>query len=228
VRLIALLPLLAVLPLSGAARAAAEVPVVAVLAFDDQTDALVGRGNTARTLRERLTLELRAHGFKVMGQEQLASSLSTDEMLATAPLEPGRARAIGKKSGARYLLSGVITAYDEQIDTQYKKSILASGGRYERVAQGSTLSLDLVLVDATDGKVLLGRHIGGYSATERTEMPSDPDEMARQDKSGPGARAIGHAVIEIADYLECELVRRDDCLVEYRRDDEPPAETPPR
>ena len=212
------------LPLCGAARAAAEVPVVAVLAFADKTDALVGRGNTARTLRERLVLELRAHGFKVLGQEQLAASLDTGEMLATAPLEPARAAAIGRKSGARYLLSGTITAYDEQIATQYKKSLLASGGRYERVAEGGTLSLEVVLLDARDGKVALSRRIGGYSPTERTELPRDPDEMARQDKAGPGARAIGDAVIEIADYLECELVRRDHCLREYARDDEPPSE----
>jgi len=219
---------LSILLLCGTLHAAAEVPVVAVLPFADRTDALVGRGNTARTLRERVTLELRAHGFKVLGQEQLGATLDTGEMLATAPLEPARARGIGAKSGARYLLTGTITAYDEQIDTQYKKSILASGGRYERVAQGGTLSLDLVLLDARDGTVAFSRHIGGYSATERTEMPRDPDEMARQDKSGPGSRAIGQAVIEIADYLECELVRRDDCLREYESDDEPPGAAPQR
>jgi len=221
--------LLSLLMLAGAARAAVEPPVVAVLAFADKTDALVGRGNTARTLRERLVLELRAHGFKVLGPEQLAASLDTAEMLASASVAPETAVAIGNKSGARYLLSGAITAYDEQIDTQYKKAILSNGGRYERVAQGGTLALDVVLIDARDGKPMLSRHIGGHSEAERSELPRDPDEMARQDKTGPGPRAIGDTVIEISDYLECELVRRDQCLVEYEQDEPgPPPGAPPR
>jgi hypothetical protein len=216
-------PLLLMLALAASARAAPEDQSMAVLAFADSTDALVGRGNTARLLRERLTLELRAHGFKVLGPDQLASVLDTPEMLASAPLEPAVAGAIGRKSGARYLVSGTITAYDEQIGTSFKKSYLASGGRHERVAEGGTLRVDLVLLNASDGSVAKSRRIGGYSPTERTELPRDPDEMARQDKAGPGARAIGAAVIEIADYLECELVRRDSCLAEYLVEEpEPP------
>jgi len=217
-------PLLLMLAFAAPVRSASpEDQSMAVLAFADSTDALVGRGNTARLLRERLSLELRAHGFKVLGPDQLAAMLDTNEMLASAPLEPAVASAIGRKSGARYLVSGTITAYDEQIATTYKKSILASGGRHERVAEGGTLRVDLVLLNASDGSVAKSRRIGGYSATERTELPRDPDEMARQDKAGPGARAIGATVIEIADYLECELVRRDSCLAEYLVEEpEPP------
>ena len=216
-------PLFLTLVLAASAHAAPEDQSMAVLAFADSTGALVGRGNTARLLRERLTLELRAHGFKVLGPDQLAALLNTEEMVASAPLESELASAIGRKSGARYLVSGTITAYDEQIDTSYKKSILASGGRYERVAEGGTLKLDFVLLNASDGSVAKSRRIGGYSPTERTELPRDSDEMARQDRAGPGARAIASAVIEIADYLECELVRRDQCLAEYQVEElEPP------
>jgi hypothetical protein len=215
-------PLLLTLALAAPARAAPEDQTMAVLAFADSTDALVGRGNTARQLRERLTLELRAHGFKVLGPDQLAAVLNTEEMVASAPLDPGLASAIGRKSGARYLVGGTITAYDEQIGTSYKKSILADGGRYERVAEGGTLRLEFVLIDARDGSVAKSRRIGGYSATERTELPRDSGEMARQDKAGPGARAIGSTVIEIADYLECELVRRDQCLAEYQVEEPAP------
>jgi curli biogenesis system outer membrane secretion channel CsgG len=201
--------------------AQADRTVLAVLAFDDHSGALAGHGSIARTLRERVTLELRAHGFEVLGQEQLAAVLNPEQLTATASLAPAAAAKIGRLSGARYLLSGTITGYDEQVGTSYKKSLLASGGRYERVAEGGNLSLDLAVIDARDGKVVYTRSIGGHSATQRSELPANPDEMAREAKTGPGARAVGAAVIEIADYLECELIRRDNCLVEYEQEEAP-------
>ena len=61
-------------------------------------------------------------------------------------------------------------------------------------------------------------------------MPSANGAGDSTQGSGPGARAVRIAAIESADYLECELVRRDQCLAEYADPNLPPGEaaTPTR
>jgi hypothetical protein len=53
-------------------------------------------------------------------------------------------------------------------------------------------------------------------------MPAQPEEYERSQKNDAGSRAVLAAAIEAADYLECELVARDQCLAEYADPNEAP------
>ena len=212
---------IAALTLLSGITHAAENGSIAVLEFRDDTGTIAARGGAARALRSRVAIELKSHGFQALGLEQLASSLKPEQLMAKPPIDEQQAIAIGRASGAAYLVTGTIGAYEVNVGTSYKKSLLASGGRSERVADDARLAVDLEVRDARDGKVVYTRHVEGNAEAQRTELSRDPDDLDAQARGGPAARAIGAAAIEIGDFLACELRRRDECLAEYAPKDQP-------
>lgn len=204
----------AALALILAATAAQAAEPIAVLDFRDDSGTIAARGGPARALRERVTLELRMHGFEVLGLEQLASKLSPAQMIVRPPLEDATVAEIGRASGARYLVTGTIAEYADAVGTRHKNRII-NGGRMERVAEAAHLAVELEVRDARDGHVVHARHFVGESAAQNTELPNDSEEMDRQSRTGPGPRAIGDAAIDIGDFVACQLRRRDECLRNY-------------
>ena len=215
-----MLALLALTIAADAAHAAGN-GAVAVLEFRDDTGTIAARGGSARALRSRVTIELKSHGFDALGLDQLASTLKPDQLMAKPPLDDAAAAAIGRASGAAYLVTGTIGAYEGNVGTSYRKSLLATGGRTERVADDARLAVDLEVRDARDGHVLYTRHVEGNAEAQRTELSRDPGDLDAQSRGGPAARAIGAAAIEIGDFVACELRRRDECLAEYTGKDQP-------
>lgn len=205
--------------LASTAPAGAAGPAsIAVLAFRDDSGTIAARGGPARALRDKLATELRSHGFETLGLEQLASTLSTAQLMAQPPLTDSDVAAIGRASGATYVVNGVIGAYEDNVGTRYKKPLLSTNGRAERVASDARLSVDVEVRSARDGKLAYARHFEGTAEGETSELPRDSDDLAREARTGPGARAIGNAAIEIGDFLSCELRRRDECLGNYAVD----------
>jgi hypothetical protein len=208
---------------AGTASAAdVERQPLLLLRFEDRTDAVQARGGVVRAFDEALRRELGIRSmFRILPAD--ARSLAPPEagLSSAEPVDAARAVALGKESGARYLLTGVLLAFDDPDATSRKRTLLYSG-HDQRVQEGSTLTFELRLIDARDGRVALQRRLVGVGSGSVTSMPAQPSEYEREQKHDAGSRAVLGAAIEGADYLECELVARDQCLAEYADPNEMP------
>ncbi len=193
------------------APAAHSSPVLAVIKFQDETGALPMQGGAGRVLTNMLTSELAARGsFTVVERQKLRAVLEEQDLAESGRITPGQGAQIGKLLGAQYLVTGTVTAFEEDIETRVKGGFFG-GGRVQQVSKGGYLAVDLRVIDTTTARIAWARTVEGF--TEGGIKDVDYSAWGLDD--GPDARAVRAAVLEIIDYLECEIVRRDACLAEF-------------
>ena len=200
---------------SGGVRATeAARPVLAVLKFQDESGVMPLQGGVGRVLTNIIGTELAARdAFTVVERRKLAAVLEEQDLAQSGRLKPGEGARIGQLTGAQYLVMGTITAFEENEKTQ------VSGGVFKRtkvesVSTGAYLAVDLRVVDTTTGEVAFARTVEGRTSGYRTDITNDSSGLALMDKPGE-ARAVRAAALEIIDYLECAMVRRDACLTQF-------------
>jgi curli biogenesis system outer membrane secretion channel CsgG len=196
--------------LAMAAAPAVAGPVLAVLKFQDETGALPLQGGAGRVLTNMLTTELAARPvFTVVERQKLRAVLEEQDLAESGRMSAGEGAQIGKLLGADYLVSGTVTAFEEEIETRVKGGFFG-GGRVEQVSKGGYLAVDLRVIDTTTAQIAYARTVEGF-----TDGGRKLEVYAVGLNDGPDARAVRAAVLEIIDYLECALVRRDACLAEF-------------
>ncbi len=194
-----------------ASAAAAAPPALGVLKFQDETGALPFQGGAGRVMTNMLTNELAARGaFVVVERQKLRAVLEEQDLAESGRITPGQGAMIGKLIGADFLVTGTVTAFEEEVEEHYRGGML-SRGRIERESKGGYLAVDLRIIDTTTAQIALVRTVEGR--TEGGTRTSAPNNYGLDD--GPDARAVRAAVIEIVDYLECELVKRDACRTTF-------------
>jgi curli biogenesis system outer membrane secretion channel CsgG len=205
--------------LAGAGHAAdAARPVLAVLKFQDESGAMPLQGGIGRVLTNIIGTELAAReAFTVVERRKLAAVLEEQDLAQSGRLKPGEGARIGQLTGAQYLVMGTITAYEDNETTQ------VSGGMFrktkvENVSSGAYLAVDLRVVDTTSGEVAFARTIEGRTEGYRTDVTNDHAGLSTVEKPGE-ARAVRAAALEILDYLECAMVRKDACLERFAEAD---------
>jgi curli biogenesis system outer membrane secretion channel CsgG len=191
-------------------------PVLAVMKFQDETGAMPFQGGIGRVVTNMLASELAARqAFTVVERRKLRAVLEEQDLAESGLLKPGEGAKIGELTGAKYLVMGTITAF--QPDTETK----VSGGmfrrtRIEQTNHGSYLALDLRVVDTSTGEVSYARTIEGHTHGHETTVDlAQPDAGFRAIDNEADAQAVRGAVLEIIDYLECVMVRRDECVAAF-------------
>jgi curli biogenesis system outer membrane secretion channel CsgG len=196
---------------AGWARAA-EAPVLAVIKFQDETGGLPLQGGAGRVLTNMLTNELAARGaFVVVERQKLRAVLEEQNLTESGLLSPGQGAELGKLLGANFLVTGTVTAFEEDTKTNYKGGFFG-GGHVERVSEGGYLAVDLRVIDTSTARIAWARTVEGRTEGRVTRDDFDDDDPL---DDGPDARAVRATVIEIIDYLECEIVKRDGCIAEF-------------
>ena len=77
-------------------------------------------------------------------------------------------------------------------------------------------SFDLRVVDTTTGEVSYARTIEGHTGDRAVTVDlMKPDAGFAAIENEADAKAVRGAVLEIIDYLECEMVRRDACVAAF-------------
>ena len=199
---------------SGVAGAPKK-PVLGVLKLQDETGALPFQGGVGRVLTNILTSELAARDtFTVVERRRLMAILEEQDLAASGRLAPGDGAKIGQLTGADYLVMGTITAFQRAVETTAKRGFLggASGGRQSSTAY---LAIDLRVVDTSSGEITHARTIEGRTTATKSDadIAIGPIGFGYESfKSEADAKVVRAAVIEIIDYLECAMVRRDSCL----------------
>lgn len=197
--------------------AGAAPPVLGVIKFQDETGGMFMSGGVGRALTTMLTSELAARGsFNVVERQKLRQVMEEQDLSLSGRIEPQTSIAIGRLTGAQYLVTGTVTAFEEDVTQRVKSGFLGAGARIEEVSQGGYLAVDLRVIDTTTGEIRYARTVEGRTEGSVKSRRLDEHEAglgALDD--GPDAKAVRGAVIEIIDYLECEMVVRDACIAAF-------------
>lgn len=193
-------------------------PVLGVLKLQDETGALPFQGGIGRVLTNILTNELAARPlFTVVERRRLQAILEEQDLSASGRLRPGDGARIGELSGADYLVMGTVTAFEEGVQKKSARGFLGGFGG-ARASSTSYLAIDLRVVDTSSGEIAYARSIEGRN----TKTASSVDIAVagaglgyESLQSEATAKVVRAAVIEVIDYLECAMVRRDACLTTY-------------
>jgi len=210
------------LPLAGVRIASAEgaqsaKPVLAVLKFQDETGAMPFQGGIGRVVTNILASELAAREvFTVVERRKLNAVLEEQNLATSGRLAPGEGAKIGQLTGAQYLVMGTITAYEPDTETHVSGGLFRRA-RVEQTDHGAYLALDLRVVDTTSGEIGYARTIEGHTGDRALKIDlTRPGAGMQMINNEADAKAVRGAVLEIIDYLECVMVRRDACTATYQ------------
>lgn len=200
---------------AGSLGAEGARPVLGVLKFQDETGGMFLSGGVGRSMTQMLSNELTAKGvFTVVERQKLRAVLEEQNLSASGRVSKESSILIGKLTGAQYLVTGTVTAFEDNSETRQQSGFLGIGARTETISHGGYLAVDVRVIDTSSGEVSFARTIEGR--TEASVRKGDAGSVSiQQIDNGPGARAVRSAVIEIVDYLDCAMVRRDACLADF-------------
>lgn len=198
---------------------AKDRPVVAVLDFTNDTRAHWWQTDVGTELGGMLANELTSTGaFKVVERERLNSVLGEQDLGASGRVNPATAAKMGKVTGAQYLITGKVSAYEENTKgtgggLSFKG--ISLGGK----SQQAYLAIDLRVVNATTGEVEFVRTVEGRSKGGGMNVGvyrgGFGGTLGGHNKT-PTGKAIRAALVEATDYLACVMYDQDSCVREYR------------
>lgn len=211
--------LLGVLACVALAQAHAQTakPVLAVMKFQDETGAMPFQGGIGRVVTNMLASELAARDvFTVVERRKLRAILEEQDLAESGLLKPGDGAKIGRLTGAQFLVMGTVTAFEPDTETKVSGGGLFRPARVEQTNRGSYLALDLRVVDTTTGEVSYARTVEGHTTGRGTKIDlTSRDAGLQMIENEADAQAVRGAVLEIIDYLECVMVRRDACVAAF-------------
>ena len=216
--------------LLGSGAALADRPVLAVAEFtNDATNVGWWGGGIGRELGSMLASELAAiNAFTIVERERIDHVLQEQDFAASGRVRPDTAAEIGQLTGAQYIVMGTVTDYSEETRrSRGGVSIggMSIGGRSSSIGigGGSTqayVAVDIQVVNATTGELAHVRTIEGRTQDSAVSLRGSvgrlSGDLATEDNT-PAGEAIRAALIEITDYLECEMVLQTSaCRARYQ------------
>lgn len=193
--------------------------VVAVLDFTNETRAHWWQTDVGRELGGMLANELVSTGaFKVVERQKLDSVLGEQDLGASGRVSKSTAAKMGKVTGAQYLITGNVAAYEENTKgtgggLSFKG--ISLGGK----SQKAYLAIDVRVVNATTGEVEFVRTVEGNAKGGGMSVGLHRGGFGGSlggHKKTPAGKAIRAALIEATDYLACVMYDQDSCMREYR------------
>ena len=199
---------------------AGDKPVIAVNEFKNETSAGWWYGGAGRDLADMLTNELQSTGkFKLVEREKLAAVMDEQDLADSGRIKKGTGAKIGKLTGAQYIVTGSLSAYEEDVQgTGGGLSFrgISVGGKKE----SAYLAVDLRVIDTTTGEVEFTRTVEGRSSGGGLNVGlyrgGFGGDLAKHEKT-PAGKAIRATIVEISEYLACAMVEQGDCMDEYNQ-----------
>ena len=202
---------------------AQQRPVVAVASFTNEAGSAANRwwgSSVGDQLGNVLSNELSATGdFRVVERQQLGAVLAEQDFAASGRVRKGSGAATGNITGARYLVTGAVSAYNE--DTSKKggglnfRGFHIGGGKSE-----AYVAVDLRVIDSETSEVVYSRTVEGRSTSGGLSLGgrlrNGLGGNFNQSKNVPASKAVRAALIEATDYLSCVMAQRTRrCLARY-------------
>ena len=198
---------------------AEEKPRIGVAEFTNDTSAAWWYGGAGRDLSGMLTNELASgEKFRIVERSKLEHVLNEQDLGASGRVERSTAAKIGKMTGAKYLVMGTVSAYDE------KSSGMGGGLNFRGYSLGGNkhdayMAIDLRVVDTTTGEIVHTRTIeakaSSYGVHGSGYVGGLSGGLGKYENT-PAGKAIRACLMEISDYLGCVMVDKDSCVDEYK------------
>ncbi|MCP4205032.1 MAG: penicillin-binding protein activator LpoB [bacterium] len=198
--------------------AAAEKPSIGVAEFRNKTNAGWWYSGVGWDLADTVTNELASLGsFTVVERANLEPVLREQDLADYGRVSKGTGAKIGKLTGAKYLVMGSLSSYEENVKGG-KGGIGYKGIRLGGKKNEVYMAVDLRVVDTTSGEVAFTRTVeartGGRGFNVGVFRSGFGGNLAKEEKT-PAGKAIRACLIEIVDYLECAMVKQDSCMAEF-------------
>lgn len=197
----------------------AEKPTIGVADFSNDTSAGWWYGGAGRDLAGMLTNELSStEKFRIVERAKLGPVLEEQDLGASGRVSKSSAAKIGKLTGAKYLVMGTVSAYEEKTQgggggISFRGINL--GGRKD----DAYIAVDLRVVDTTTGEVMYTRTVearsGSYGIHGGLYRGGFGGNLGKYENT-PAGKAIRACLVEISDYLGCVMVDKDSCMDEYK------------
>lgn len=207
--------------LSGSAARAEEKPRIGVLRFTNQTSAGWWRGGVGSELQDMLINELASNkSLRVLERKELDAVLGEQDLGASGRIAPNTRAKIGQVTGAKYLVAATVSAFEEGTSgggAGISIGGISVGGKQER----AYIAVDLKVIDVTTGEIAESRTVEATSKSGGLSLGLHTfgigGELNKQAKT-PTGKAIRACIVEIAEYLDCAMVRgpKDPCMEEYK------------
>ena len=212
----------ALLSLGAVGAHAAGPPVMAVIEFKNRTSAAWWYGGVGNDLADMLTNELSGlNKFKMVERAKLGAVLGEQDLALDGRVAPATAAKAGKLTGAQYLVTGTVSAYEESTKGTgggiAVKGVGLGGSKGE-----SYIAIDLRVVNSTNGEIVQTRTVEARSSSKSIGVSVSKGgvggNFAKMEKT-PAGKAIRACLIEASEYLACAMVDKDKCLEEYAAKD---------
>lgn len=198
--------------------AAAAKPSIGVAEFRNKANAGWWYRGVGWDLADTVTNELASLGsFTVVERANLEPVLREQDLADYGRVSKGTGAKIGKLTGAKYLVMGSLSSYEESVKGG-KGGIGYKGIRLGGKKSEVYMAVDLRVVDTTSGEVAFTRTVEARSGSKGFNVGvfkhGFGGNLAKEKKT-PAGKAIRACLIEIVDYLECVMVKKDSCMAAF-------------
>ena len=203
----------------GLESATAAKPTMAVFNFTNGSTAAWWYGGVGADMADMLTNELAStEKFKMVERKQLGAVLGEQALGTSGAVTKATAAKAGKMTGAQYIVTGQVSAYEE--NTKGTGGGIAIGGiGVGGKKEEAYIAIDLRVVNTTTGDIAYTRTIEARAGSKGLAVGVAKGGVAggfgKMEKT-PAGKAIRACLIEISGYLECAMVDKGGCLAEYQ------------
>jgi curli biogenesis system outer membrane secretion channel CsgG len=209
---------------SGVAQVAEaqKKPVMAVYEFTNHTSAGWWYSGVGNDMADMLTNELAAlEKFKMVERKQLGAVLSEQDLARDGRVAKGSAAKAGKLTGAQYLVTGQVSAYEEDVKGTGGGVHIGGIGLGGSKAE-AYIAIDLRVVNTTTGEIVRTRTVEARSSSRSIGVSASHGgiggNFGKMEKT-PAGKAIRACLIEASEYLGCVMVDKGGCEDEYAAKD---------
>jgi len=202
-----------------------EKPRIGVLRFTNQTSAGWWSASVGSELSDLLASELGStKAFQVLERREIEAVIGEQDLGASGRINPETKAQIGKIKGAKYLVAGTVSSYEES--TKGGGAGLSVGGlRLGGSKEKTYIAIDLKVVDTETGQIVDTRTIEAESSGVGLEAGISIKGVSLSGggfERTPAGKAIRACVIYLSEYLECSLVRGEDdrCMKKWDKMEE--------
>ncbi|HPR63588.1 MAG TPA: CsgG/HfaB family protein [Thermoanaerobaculia bacterium] len=215
-----LFAMMALMMIFAVAALAGEKPSIGVLRFTNHAHCYWWGSGVGDELSDMLASELASKKvFSVLERKEISAVLGEQDLGASGRIDPSTRAKIGKIKGAQYLVAASVSAYEENTKGGgggISFGGISVGGKKDK----AYIAVDLKIIDTTTGEIVDTRTVEATSKSGGLNLGLykwGVGSHLEQHSKTPVGKAIRACVIEIADYLECSMIKGKDssCMKEY-------------
>lgn len=194
-------------------------PRVGVLRFTNHTSAGWWGQTSGPELQDMLIAELAAtESFRVLERKEIDKVISEQKLSQSGLVDENTRVKPGKIKGAQYLIAATVSAFQENTAGS-DAGISVMGFNVGGAKKSAYMAVDLKVIDTETGEIVKTRTVEATSEGSGMRLSGHVGflggSLGKQQKT-PVGKAIRACIIEISEYLDCSMVKKDEeCMQKY-------------